>query len=98
MAGNSKTEKVELYAPTLEELRGGKYPSLELRARTINGNVLKRLCGITLFLISVLQTGLEANFADVQVSVVKCPDLTKDPFHFPVKGTIFLMHGRQYTV
>ena len=25
MAGNSKTEKVELYAPTLEELRGGKY-------------------------------------------------------------------------
>lgn len=44
---------------------------------------------MTLFLISVLQTGLESNFADVQVSVVKCPDLTKDPFHFPVKGTIF---------
>lgn len=42
MAGNSKTEKVELYVPTLEELRGGKYPSLELRARTINGNVLKK--------------------------------------------------------
>uniref|UniRef100_H2RXU6 Chromosome 11 open reading frame 54 n=1 Tax=Takifugu rubripes TaxID=31033 RepID=H2RXU6_TAKRU len=35
---------------------------------------------------SVLQTGLEANFAEVQVSVVECPDLTKDPFQFPVKG------------
>lgn len=42
------------------------------------------------FLILVLQTGLEANFAEVQVSVVECPDLTKDPFQFPVKGTIFL--------
>lgn len=42
MAGNSKTEKVELYVPTLEELRGGKYPSLELHARTINGNVLEK--------------------------------------------------------
>lgn len=26
MAGNSKTEKVELHAPALEELCGGKYP------------------------------------------------------------------------
>ncbi|TNM84671.1 hypothetical protein fugu_008849 [Takifugu bimaculatus] len=56
MAGNSKTEKVELHVPALEELR------------------------------SVLQAGLEANFAEVQVSVVECPDLTKDPFQFPVKG------------
>ncbi|KAF3706649.1 Ester hydrolase C11orf54 -like protein [Channa argus] len=56
MADVSKTEKVQLHVPDLEELRG------------------------------VLQTGLESNFADVRVSVVECPDLTKDPFHFPVKG------------
>ncbi|MBN3278985.1 CK054 hydrolase, partial [Polyodon spathula] len=34
----------------------------------------------------VLQSGLKENFADVQVSVVDCPDLTQDPFRFPVKG------------
>ncbi|XP_034033694.1 ester hydrolase C11orf54 homolog [Thalassophryne amazonica] len=34
----------------------------------------------------VLQTGLEKNFEEVQVSVVDCPDLTKEPFRFPVKG------------
>uniref|UniRef100_A0A3B5LI01 DUF1907 domain-containing protein n=1 Tax=Xiphophorus couchianus TaxID=32473 RepID=A0A3B5LI01_9TELE len=56
MADISKTEKVQLHAPALEELRG------------------------------VLQTGLGANFAEVQVSVVDCPDLTKEPFLFPVKG------------
>ncbi|XP_075957623.1 ester hydrolase C11orf54 homolog [Anarhichas minor] len=56
MAQISKTEKVQLHAPDLEEL-----------------------CG-------VLQAGLEDNFAEVQVSVVECPDLTKEPFHFPVKG------------
>lgn len=38
------------------------------------------------FLVAVLQTGLEENFAEVHVSVVECPDLTKDPFQFPVKG------------
>ncbi|KAA8586379.1 hypothetical protein FQN60_000215, partial [Etheostoma spectabile] len=53
MADISKTEKVRLHAPGLEELRG------------------------------VLQAGLEDNFAEVQVSVVDCPDLTKEPFHFP---------------
>uniref|UniRef100_M3ZSZ1 Chromosome 11 open reading frame 54 n=1 Tax=Xiphophorus maculatus TaxID=8083 RepID=M3ZSZ1_XIPMA len=56
MADISKTEKVQLHAPVLEELRG------------------------------VLQAGLGANFAEVQVSVVDCPDLTKEPFLFPVKG------------
>ncbi|XP_051903919.1 ester hydrolase C11orf54 homolog [Hippocampus zosterae] len=35
---------------------------------------------------SVLQTGLEDNFAEIKVSVVECPDLTKEPFNFPVKG------------
>ncbi|XP_019750783.1 ester hydrolase C11orf54 homolog isoform X2 [Hippocampus comes] len=35
---------------------------------------------------TVLQTGLEDNFAEVKVSVVECPDLTKEPFNFPVKG------------
>ncbi|XP_076024893.1 ester hydrolase C11orf54 homolog [Genypterus blacodes] len=35
---------------------------------------------------NVLQAGLEKNFAEVQVSVTECPDLTKDPFQFPVKG------------
>ncbi|XP_074528737.1 ester hydrolase C11orf54 homolog [Halichoeres trimaculatus] len=56
MADISKTEKVQLHTPSLEELRG------------------------------VLQAGLEKNFAEVQVSVVECPDLTKEPFHFPAKG------------
>ncbi|XP_042286931.1 ester hydrolase C11orf54 homolog [Thunnus maccoyii] len=56
MADISKTEKVQLHTPDLEELRG------------------------------VLQTGLETNFAEVQVCVVECPDLTKEPFQFPVKG------------
>ncbi|MBZ3884745.1 Ester hydrolase C11orf54 [Sciurus carolinensis] len=37
-------------------------------------------------LAAVLQKGLKDNFADVQVSVVDCPDLTKEPFTFPVKG------------
>ena len=36
--------------------------------------------------VGVLQKGLKDNFADVQVSVVDCPDLTKEPFTFPVKG------------
>uniref|UniRef100_A0A3P8Z514 DUF1907 domain-containing protein n=1 Tax=Esox lucius TaxID=8010 RepID=A0A3P8Z514_ESOLU len=40
---------------------------------------LKDLC-------EVLQKGLKNNFADVQVCVVDCPDLTEDPFRFPVKG------------
>lgn len=40
--------------------------------------------------LSVLQKGLKDNFADVQVSVVDCPDLTKEPFTFPVKGKQFL--------
>ncbi|KAM3601746.1 uncharacterized protein V6R79_018215 [Siganus canaliculatus] len=56
MAQISKTEKVQLHAPDLEDLR------------------------------AVLQAGLADNFAEVQVSVVECPDLTKEPFHFPVKG------------
>ncbi|XP_071376963.1 ester hydrolase C11orf54 homolog isoform X4 [Centroberyx affinis] len=56
MAEISKTEKVQLHVPTLEEL-----------------------CG-------VLQAGLKDNFAEAQVSVVDCPDLTKQPFQFPVKG------------
>ncbi|KAM5246523.1 ester hydrolase C11orf54 homolog isoform 3-T3 [Ctenodactylus gundi] len=37
-------------------------------------------------LAGVMEKGLKANFADVQVSVVDCPDLTKEPFTFPVKG------------
>ncbi|XP_034614847.1 ester hydrolase C11orf54 homolog isoform X2 [Trachemys scripta elegans] len=37
-------------------------------------------------LSGVLQNGLKENFADVLVSVVECPDLTRDPFDFPVKG------------
>ncbi|KAG7223211.1 hypothetical protein INR49_015744 [Caranx melampygus] len=47
MADISKTERVQLHTPDLEELRG------------------------------VLQAGLEENFAEVKVSVVDCPDLTK---------------------
>jgi len=37
-------------------------------------------------LVGVLQKGLKDNFADVQASVVDCPDLTKEPFTFPVKA------------
>ncbi|KAJ7997103.1 hypothetical protein DPEC_G00225460 [Dallia pectoralis] len=37
-------------------------------------------------LCEVLQKGLKNNFAEVQVCVVDCPDLTEDPFRFPVKG------------
>ena len=37
-------------------------------------------------LVGVLQKGLKDNFADVQVSVVDCPDLAKEPFTFPVIG------------
>nr|XP_057943284.1 ester hydrolase C11orf54 homolog [Doryrhamphus excisus] len=35
---------------------------------------------------AVLKKGLDDNFAEVQVSVVECPDLTEKPFYFPVKG------------
>lgn len=56
MADVSKTEKVQLHVPALEEL------------------------------CDVLQKGLQTNFAKVQVSVVECPDLTKEPFQFPVQG------------
>lgn len=37
-------------------------------------------------LCNVLQKGLKNNFAEVDVTVVECPDLSKEPFHFPVKG------------
>ncbi|XP_061819325.1 ester hydrolase C11orf54 homolog isoform X1 [Nerophis lumbriciformis] len=56
MSAISKTEKVQLHVPDLEELT------------------------------TVLKKGLEDNFAEVTVSVVECPDLTKEPFYFPVKG------------
>lgn len=60
-----------------------------------------------LLLVAVLQAGLEDNFAEVQVSVVECPDLTKEPFEFPVKGkshaysitTVYIFKtSTQYTV
>ncbi|KAG9464735.1 hypothetical protein GDO78_019462 [Eleutherodactylus coqui] len=34
----------------------------------------------------VLERGLKKNFAEVHVKVVDCPDLTGDPYGFPVKG------------
>ncbi|XP_010282184.1 PREDICTED: ester hydrolase C11orf54 homolog isoform X3 [Phaethon lepturus] len=37
-------------------------------------------------LAGVLQKGLKENFADAQVSVIDCPDLTQEPFNFPAKG------------
>ncbi|OXB78223.1 UNVERIFIED_CONTAM: hypothetical protein H355_006166 [Colinus virginianus] len=39
-------------------------------------------------LAGVLQKGLKENFADAQVSVVDCPDLTQEPFNFPAKGNL----------
>lgn len=35
---------------------------------------------------AVLESGLKKNYEDVQVEVVDCPDLTQEPFEFPVKG------------
>ncbi|XP_054611608.1 ester hydrolase C11orf54 homolog [Dunckerocampus dactyliophorus] len=35
---------------------------------------------------AVLKKGLDDNFAEVNVSVAECPDLTEKPFYFPVKG------------
>lgn len=43
---------------------------------------------LPLLFIIVLQKGLKENFADVQVSVVDCPDLTQEPFNFPAKGNL----------
>lgn len=43
---------------------------------------------LPLFFIIVLQKGLKENFADAQVSVVDCPDLTQEPFNFPAKGNL----------
>ncbi|XP_067866392.1 ester hydrolase C11orf54 homolog isoform X3 [Heterodontus francisci] len=37
-------------------------------------------------LCEVLQDGLKKNFAEVQVSVVDCPDLTQEPFTFAATG------------
>ncbi|CAJ0964204.1 unnamed protein product [Ranitomeya imitator] len=34
----------------------------------------------------VLECGLKRNYAEVLVKVVDCPDLTLEPFRFPVKG------------
>uniref|UniRef100_A0A8B9M5A3 Chromosome 11 open reading frame 54 n=1 Tax=Accipiter nisus TaxID=211598 RepID=A0A8B9M5A3_9AVES len=39
-----------------------------------------------LFYTVLLLKGLKENFADAQVSVVDCPDLTQEPFNFPAKG------------
>lgn len=36
--------------------------------------------------VTVLESGLNKNFSDVKVSVTDCPDLTHEPFRFPVKG------------
>lgn len=36
----------------------------------------------------VLRRGLVLNFADVQVEVVDCPDLSQPPFHLAAPGTI----------
>ncbi|KAM9059341.1 ester hydrolase C11orf54-like [Megaptera novaeangliae] len=52
------------------------------RGSTLKGGPLE--CGVPEF--GVLQKGLTDTFADVQVSVVDCPNLTKEPFTFPVKG------------
>ena len=35
---------------------------------------------------SVVQGGLAQNFADVEVNVVDCPDLTKSPFNLAAPG------------
>ncbi|XP_069613533.1 ester hydrolase C11orf54 homolog isoform X3 [Ranitomeya imitator] len=37
-------------------------------------------------LAGVLECGLKRNYAEVLVKVVDCPDLTLEPFRFPVKG------------
>ncbi|NXU49878.1 CK054 hydrolase, partial [Turnix velox] len=52
---------------------------------TCPGNFLSSIT-LLLYFITVLQKGLKENFADAEVSVVDCPDLTKEPFKFPAKG------------
>nr|ADO27824.1 ester hydrolase c11orf54-like protein [Ictalurus furcatus] len=37
-------------------------------------------------LCQVLEKGLRKNFEEVKVRVSECPDLTQEPFEFPVKG------------
>ncbi|KAM5180180.1 ester hydrolase C11orf54 homolog isoform 1-T3 [Mantella aurantiaca] len=37
-------------------------------------------------IVAVLESGLKKNYANVQVRIVDCPDLTQEPFGFPVKG------------
>lgn len=49
------------------------------------------LVTLPLFFIIVLQKGLKENFADAQVSVVDCPDLTQEPFNFPAKGNLVFL-------
>uniref|UniRef100_A0A8C9FTT9 DUF1907 domain-containing protein n=1 Tax=Pavo cristatus TaxID=9049 RepID=A0A8C9FTT9_PAVCR len=38
--------------------------------------------------LAEVKKGLKENFADAQVSVVDCPDLTQEPFNFPAKGNL----------
>lgn len=86
MADYNKIQKVQLHVPSLEELRDGK---VLLTETVMSGDMARfpvpRHKPIVVSVV-VLQTGLEKNFAEVQVSVVECPDLTQEPFNFPVKG------------
>lgn len=38
------------------------------------------------FYVAVLQSGLKNNFAEVDVAVTDCPDLTKEPFTLACAG------------
>jgi len=42
-----------------------------------------------LFFIAVLSTGLSSNFHTVEIEIVDCPDLTKEPFTLACKGETY---------
>lgn len=88
MAEICKPEKTQLHVPDLQELRAGENFISDVQAKWQPHALNKYSVQNTVLLVAVLQAGLEDNFAEVQVSVVECPDLTKEPFHFPVKGKI----------
>ena len=37
-------------------------------------------------ILSVLETGLKKNYAEVSVEIVPCPDLSRAPYHLAAKG------------
>jgi hypothetical protein len=41
---------------------------------------------VNLIFLVVIKDGLKSNFADVQVDIVDCPDLSQAPYHLASEG------------